>query len=148
MLRTFQAFDFFKATIDSDGVVNLGIAGVRADVGLPIVDARDVGHVVVAALNDPEKYGKGNFIPVAYDYYSADRLAKEFEEVTGKRARGVNIPFEVASPKIPVNELRETIQWFNKYGYFAGRDISATRKEFPGIKSWKDWLVETKWTGV
>jgi len=143
----FQAFDFFKGTVDSDGVLSLGIPGLRSDVGLPIVDARDVGHVVLAALKDPEKYGKGNFIQVAYDYYTADRLAKEFEEVTGKRARAIYVPFEVAAPKIPVAEMRETIEWFNKYGYYAGRDISETRKEFPGMKSWKDWLVESKWTG-
>jgi len=144
----FQLFDFFKATVDpADGALFIGIAGLRADVALPIVDPRDVGIIALAALKDPQKYGKGNFIPVAYDYYTADRLAKEFEEVTGKRAKPRFVPFEIAAPKIPVGELRETIEWFNKYGYYAGRDISQTRKEFPTLKSWKDWLLESKWTG-
>jgi len=138
----------FKPTVDPDGTLVFCVPGLRTDVGVPIVDARDVGHIVTAALNNPEKYGKGNFIPVAHDYITVDQLAKDFEQVTGKRARARYLPYEEAEKVITVREFRESILWFNKYGYYAGRDISDNKKQFPQLKSWKDWLIDSKWNGL
>jgi hypothetical protein len=42
-------------------------------------------------------------------------------------------------------ELIQTFQWFREFGYYNGEDISETKKIYPHMTTFEQWLQKSGW---
>jgi len=69
--------------------------------------------------------------------------------VTGTPAQYVNVGYEELEKRGMAPEIIDMVKWTNQYGYFYPKTenfISATRQQFPRLKSFKEWLLRSDWT--
>lgn len=91
---------------------------------LPLVNAvNDTGPVVMYALEHANKY-QGKPLVISGGLYRAEYMAKAFAEATGKPARYVQVPHEVAG----VEELVQMLQAVDEFGYFSDYDFEGQNK--------------------
>jgi hypothetical protein len=104
----------------------------------------DTGPVVAVILENKNKYA-GKRILLAGEYITAPEIARIFTKVTGKPARHVRPSYEDLKKAGMMDELIDMFKFFNEYGYFNKEDISETKKIYPKIKGWEDWLRSSGW---
>ncbi|KAH7140960.1 hypothetical protein EDB81DRAFT_654582 [Dactylonectria macrodidyma] len=117
----------------------------------PLIDAgSDVGKFVVAAIRNEAKVA-GKQILAASGYYTPIQILAEFEQVTGQKARFVQIDVETYKSFLPVplaDEMLENHQFIEEPGYYAGKDLKESIDLLAevGLKptSWKDFLTANK----
>jgi hypothetical protein len=69
-------------------------------------------------------------------------MAAAYTDVTGENIAIVPIPIE----DLPMEELRETSNLFNQYGYYTGEHLEPTRLLYGdnlNLNSFKDWVRKT-----
>lgn len=93
----------------------------------------------------------GKQILAAADYYVPSRIVSEFQEVTGKTARFVQITAETYKSFIPGpmgDEMLENHLFIEEPGYYAGQDLKGSLNLLTdiGLKptSWKEFLETNK----
>ncbi|KAF7546265.1 hypothetical protein G7Z17_g8558 [Cylindrodendrum hubeiense] len=117
----------------------------------PLIDAgSDVGKFVVASMRNATNV-IGKQILAAAGYYTPSQIVSEFEEVTGKTARFVNIDAETYKSFLPgplADEMLENHLFIEEPGYYAGKDLKESIDLLAdvGLKptSWKDFLTANK----
>jgi len=116
---------------------------------LTTCDITDIGPVVVECFNNPKKWDR-KLIPMAGDQMTPEEYMTQFTEVTGKKARWVQIPREIYATFYPgASEIAEMFGWFDDYTYYGhNEDLSLGRKAYPGLKTWKQWLKSSGWNGT
>ncbi|CRG90536.1 NmrA-like family domain-containing protein 1 [Talaromyces islandicus] len=115
---------------------------------VPLFDAaNDTGKFVKAAITHyPSSINQR--ILAATDYYSPERIIKEFQEATGYKAQAVQIPGDVFKSFLPAavaQEMMENIMLLEDPGYYAGESLSPTHAlldEKP--TTWKDYVASNK----
>jgi len=138
-----QAFSGFLAPTRVDGVVEFR-SPLRSDTAVPWIDIRDTGYFVSIILNNPKKF-MDKIILMSYEYVTMPTMAKIYQQVTGEKAKYVNIPMDVIE-KTSNKEYFETMRWCNEFGYYYGADLSETQSTFPQLNTWDSFLRGTKWT--
>lgn len=110
-------------------------------------DVTDTGGIVVEVFNNPEKYAK-KWIPMAGNNEIPSDYFKAMEEVTGKKVVFNAITTEqFAAFGFPgAEEMAQMFGYFNEYNYFGPHNPSDTKKVFPGIKSFKEYLKSSGFT--
>jgi uncharacterized protein YbjT (DUF2867 family) len=134
---------FFAPKTAADGTIEF-VLPLQPTTKIPGFDPADTGPVVAAVLDNKEKYA-GKKILLAGEYITAPEMVKIFTKVTGKPARHVSPPYDVLEKNGMNKELIEMFKYFNEYGYFNKEDISETKKIYPKIKGWEDWLKVSGW---
>jgi hypothetical protein len=93
----------------------------------------------------------GTQILAAADYYTPTRILEEFEEVTGQKARFVQVDSDTYKSFMPGpigEEMLENHLFIENPGYFNGRDLKESHDllEKAGYKptSWREFLVSNK----
>jgi len=116
---------------------------------LTTCDIDDIGPIVVECFNNPKQWDR-KFIPMAGDHMPVDEYMTQFTEVTGKKARWVQIPREIYATFYPgAGEIAEMFGWFDDYTYFGNNeDLSLGRKAYPGLKNFKQWLKHSGFNGT
>jgi len=111
---------------------------------LTAFDVSDTGVAVVSAFNNPKEWDR-KFIALAGEHMSPHEYIKQFTEVTGKKARLVEVPNETFAKFGPgADEIADMFNWFNEYTYFGPNyDMATGRKANPHLKSFKQWLKES-----
>lgn len=109
-----------------------------------------LGKFVVAAIRNEAKVA-GKQILAASGYYTPTQILAEFEQVTGQKARFVQIDVETYKSFLPVplaDEMLENHQFIEEPGYYAGKDLKESIDLLAevGLKptSWKDFLTANK----
>lgn len=133
-----------------DGVYNLCYP-VSNEAKFPLIDIdNDMGKFVVAALKHRSKT-LGVQILAAVDYYTPSRIVSEFEEVTGKKARFVQVDADVFKSFVPAymaDEMLENHLFIEDPGYYAGRSLKESHDILAnaGLKatSWKKFLEKNR----
>lgn len=110
----------------------------------------NAGKYVVAAIRNRDAV-LGKQILAAADYYVPSRIVSEFQEVTGKAARFVQIEAETYKSFIPGplgDEMLENHLFIDEPGYYAGADLKESLDLLAGVwlkpTSWKDFLEANK----
>lgn len=105
---------------------------VSINAPIPLLDTiDDTGKFVKGILLNREKL-LGKRVYGATDYYSSERLIKEFAEVfpeAGKDAKAVEIPAEVFKGILtkagrPADELLQNFQMLDDCGYYGGDSLA------------------------
>jgi hypothetical protein len=117
---------------------------VPSSTPIPLLDtADDTGKFVKAILNNREKT-LGKRIYGATDYYTIDKLVKEFKETypeAGKTAKSAELPPEVfksnimktGAPEESAEELLQNMRLLHEFGYYFGASLDeshAVREAF------------------
>lgn len=103
---------------------------------LQFICTDDIGHFAAAAFLDPEKY-RNRAISLAGDELTPARAQQIFKDKTGE-----DLPetYSILAKSVlwMVKEVSVMMKWFYDEGYKA--DISALRKEYPGLMDFGDYL--------
>ncbi|CRL26277.1 NAD(P)-binding domain [Penicillium camemberti] len=133
-----------------DGVHNLAYP-VGKDAQFPLIDiASDMGKYVAAALKNRSEV-LGLQLLAAADYYSPTRILAEFESVTGKETRFVQVDSDTYKSFIPGpmgEEMLENHLFVENPGYFNGKSLEESHalleKSGYQVTSWEDFLKQSK----
>ncbi|KAF4926202.1 NmrA-like family domain-containing protein 1 [Colletotrichum viniferum] len=133
-----------------DGVYSLTYP-VGDGAKFPLIDTEsDVGKLDVAAMRNRDSV-LGKQILAAADYYTPSRIVSEFQEVTGKTARFVQIDAETYKGFFPApmaDEMLENHLFIGEPGYYAGKDLKESLDLVSGVglkpTSWKEFLEANK----
>jgi uncharacterized protein YbjT (DUF2867 family) len=136
---------------EQDGVWTLAGPTGASTAQLPLFFAEaDVGKYFVAVVKNKERV-LGKQIYAAADYYTPERIMKEFEEVTGSKGRYVQLPQEVYKGFLPppiAQEILENELLCEEPGFFNGGALREGHEllEQVGLKttSWKEFLEARK----
>jgi uncharacterized protein YbjT (DUF2867 family) len=126
---------------DADG--NLAITLPMGDKRLPGIASEDIGHVA-AALFEQGNAAIGKTIGIAGDNLTGAQMASAFS-----KALGAEVRYREVSPEAyrafgfpAAEELGNMFQFKRDFeaDYVAARNIEATRKLYPGLQSFDQWL--------
>ncbi|KAJ6070549.1 NmrA family transcriptional regulator [Penicillium canescens] len=113
----------------------------------PLFDAaEDTGKFIKAIIKNREKL-LGKQVLGATDYYTPERIIEEFQEVTGKKAKYLQIPaedYKAALPTVMAVELLENHLFIEDPGYFNGAGLEkslAILEEKP--TTWKEFIKKS-----
>lgn len=109
-----------------------------------------IGKYVAAVLKNPSE-SLGAQILAAEDYYTPTRILQEFEEVTGQKARFVQVDpdtFKSFMPGLIGEEMLQNHLFIENPGYFNGRDLKESNdwleKAGYQLMSWREFLEWNK----
>ncbi|KAL5313439.1 hypothetical protein ACEPPN_019172 [Leptodophora sp. 'Broadleaf-Isolate-01'] len=147
-MSNFTALQMLKK--GEDGVYTLAYPFTEK-AEFPLIDTEsDIGKYVVATMKCRTKV-LGKQILAAADYYTPTRIVAEFEEVTGKKGRFVQVDAETYKSFLPgplAEEMLENHLFIDDPGYFAGKSLkeSVELLDEVGLKSttWKEFLEKNK----
>lgn len=111
---------------------------------LPLYDVHDTGSVTVACLLNPEQHGQRSLVPLVSENLTIKQVCDILTEVTGKTVRHDPVSFEEYS-KDKTQESVDNIRWYNDYENVGGREAEVCRQVYPDMKTFKAWLIETKY---
>jgi len=120
-----------KPRAAADGVLEF-TSVLRSDVATPVVDIDDIGLPVATLFENPKEWA-GKRVDVSSGYVTMPQLAEIWGKIINKPTRYVRVPYDVAKTFMG-NEITIMLQYFNEFGYFLGRDISSTRKQWPAMR--------------
>ncbi|RAR16226.1 family transcriptional regulator [Stemphylium lycopersici] len=113
----------------------------------PLIDiAEDTGKYVKAIIKNRERLN-GARIYGAVDYYTAERVLAELEEVTGKKTNYVQVSAETYKgffPEFMAQEMLENHLFIEEPGYYNGADLAdslALLEEKP--VTWKEFVSKS-----
>ena len=107
------------------------------------VSVNGIGPVVVAILNDPEKY-VGKKLGLSGDKMTLDAYVAIISEITGKTVKYNQVPLEVFA-KFPVPAAADMAAMFEYYEKRDGvYDSELTRSINPNTASFRKWVEENK----
>ncbi|KAM5343765.1 hypothetical protein ACJ41O_012302 [Fusarium nematophilum] len=133
-----------------DGVYNLAYP-VGSEARFPLIDASsDTGKYVVAIIKKRDSL-LGKQVLAAAGYYTPRQIVSEFEKVTGKKARFIQIDAETYKGFLPpfmANEMLENHLFIEEPGYYLGKDLDESQKLLAdaGLSSttWGEFLEQNK----
>jgi uncharacterized protein YbjT (DUF2867 family) len=147
----FQNFQYFFPPQKADDG-SLVFALPISDKGkIAMYDVADTGKIVAAVLSDPDKYVNQD-VSSAGDDLTVPQVLDIFTKVTGKKAVFKSLgeaEYKKNFEKMPAmgDELYNMFVWFERNGYYGKRDPFVGKKIASGVKSFEQWLKESKWTG-
>ncbi|KAH8930576.1 NAD(P)-binding protein [Atractiella rhizophila] len=117
---------------------------LQKDTPMPMIDIRDYGFFVQAAIEQREK--AGNTIQVFSEVKTVDELVKDIGDVTGKKLDYSVITVrevELIKALPEMVEVGENFAVWDEYGYF-GQKHPKVNEAMIGTKltSWKEWVKE------
>jgi len=131
---------FFNPKAASDGVMEFH-APMRHDAAVGWVSVGDTGLVVRTLFENPKEWA-GKSVDLSSGYWTWSQIAEIWGRVNGKPARYVKLPYEVFKTFAGA-EITNMFQYFSEYGIFNGRDLTDTRKRWPGLKD-PEWYFREK----
>lgn len=145
VLRPTGFMDSYNPGFFGQLMVSLWAAGMPADRKMQMVSTHDIGIFAAKALLDPEGWA-GRAVALAGDELSLTELRDAFLRTVGK-----TLPETykvVAYPVLwMVADAAKSFEWFRTEGWDA--DITALRKQVPGLQDFETWLRESsKWECV
>lgn len=104
------------------------------------------GKFVKPALKDPQSF-KGKHILAATDYYTPERVLSEFEEVTGKKTKYVQVSAEQYKSFLPAamaEEMLENHLFVEEPGYYNGASLEESLSVLEDKPTtWKEFITKS-----
>jgi uncharacterized protein YbjT (DUF2867 family) len=114
---------------------------VRPSTRIPLIDPSDMGHIVVALLQDPDEY-VGNHLSLCSESLTYPEILEAISKATGKVLRYECVSPEACKDMDP--ELLDMFRYVDEFGYFASEthpDLTAAKRLYPGIKNVHQWIA-------
>ncbi|KAH7142937.1 nmrA family transcriptional regulator [Dactylonectria estremocensis] len=113
----------------------------------PLFDpANDTGKFVKPALKDPQSFNSRQVL-AATDYYTPERILSEFEEVTGKKAKYVQVSaeqFKSFFPEAMTEEMLENLLFIEEPGYYNGASLQESLSILEDKPTtWKEYIKKS-----
>ncbi|KAJ6190684.1 hypothetical protein N7519_000705 [Penicillium mononematosum] len=155
---TFVLAGYFMNNYTSFGMLRKGDDDVYTlaypvgkDAQFPLIDiAGDLGKFVAAALKNRSEV-LGAQVLAAADYYTPTRILAEYEEVTGRKTRFVQVDTETYKSFMPRSmgeEMLENHLFIESPGYYKGQSLQESHAllEKAGFQAttWKAYLERNK----
>ena len=102
------------------------------------ITAEDVGRISGEMFMNREKY-LGRTITVGTEQLDNQQVADIFSEALGKEIKYQKLP-GLITRLVMGKDLHIMFRWINEHNAIFMEDISATKKEFPGMISLKEWI--------
>ncbi|KAF7595951.1 hypothetical protein BBP40_004097 [Aspergillus hancockii] len=120
---------------------------VSKEAKFPLFDAaEDTGKFVKAIIKKREKL-LGKQVFGAAGYYTPQRIIEEFQEVTGKKARYVQISadqYKAAFPALVAVEFLENHLFIEEPGYYNGADLESSLEVLEqNPTTWKEFIKKS-----
>lgn len=115
------------------------IQPINRDTIQQYIAAEDIGNAAVKIFLNSHEY-LGRTIPLATEQLSTHEVADTFSKVLNKKIEYKKLPVLITRLFLG-NGLYKMFKWMNEKSVFPKEDIEATRKEFPGLLSLKDWIA-------
>jgi len=131
-------FPVFAPQKQPDGSYILALP-INRTTRIPVYDVEDSGPVVAHIFTNRDAYRDKRVLCGGY-YISAEEIAVTIARVTGKTVTFKQTDFSASLPQ----EFIDTFRWFSNYGYYNGEDISEAQRIHPKMKSFEEWLRESK----
>jgi uncharacterized protein YbjT (DUF2867 family) len=109
--------------------------GLRADKGMQLIAAEDIGVFAALAFANPQEY-LGRTLEIAGDELTESQTAETFAKVIGR-------PISVTKAERRDEEEDAMAEFFNGEGYSA--DIPALRRLHPGLLTLEGYLRKNGW---
>lgn len=106
-----------------------------------MIDAEDIGVFAAIAFENPDAW-IGREVDLAGDEMTMPEIADTLSRVIGREVGYFQVPWEGFEEQMG-EEMTGMYRWFNDYGYEA--DISALKKEHPGLVSLEQFLRTHGW---
>ncbi|KAJ7074463.1 NAD(P)-binding protein [Mycena amicta] len=136
-----------------DGQYVLGLP-VGPQTLLPVIDtAHDFGLFVREAIESPE-FGPGSEILTSGEMITVGDLVTQLAQITGKNIVYQRIGDEefmkaTQQPPSIALELLESLKYHEEYGYFAGKDVSRSRRHLARpTRTWAEFVQTVDWDAV
>ncbi|KAH7104546.1 NAD(P)-binding protein [Auriculariales sp. MPI-PUGE-AT-0066] len=130
------------------------VMGGPPSLRLPIIDIRDYGKWVVAAIEDPT-YASGGEIIAAAEYVTAEEVVSGLSKATGKEIKfHQSTPAETKAhmeslgmPDLVVDDMLDTNAAFNDptIGYYGSKELTKIANK---PNTWKEFVAGYNWEGV
>lgn len=124
---------------------------IPADSPIPLIDTgADMGKFVKGILLNREKT-LGKRIYAATDYYTPERMVKEFQEVTGHPIKFFQLPDDMykgflaqaGMPEIVQEELLQNMQLMPQFGYYGGDTLTESHSILDEpLTTWKEYVAK------
>jgi uncharacterized protein YbjT (DUF2867 family) len=125
----------FKRTEILDGTYES--IGMDAGKPLQMIASEDIGALAASAFGNPKDY-ISRAIEIAGDELTEPQIVDVLAAVVGREV--ILTEPEKASP---YKDFVQMVDWFNKEGFQT--DISALRRQYPGLKTLQVWLDNNGW---
>jgi len=132
------SFPVFSPQKQADGSLLLALP-VNRSTKLPIYDVEDGGPVVAQIFANRDAFLNKRVLCGGF-YTSVEEIAAAIAKVTGKKVTFKQIPVSAGTPQ----EFIDTFRWFTDYGYYNGEDISEAQRLNPHMKSFEEYLRQSK----
>lgn len=115
------------------------IQPINRDTIQQYIAAKDIGNAAAKIFLNSHEY-LGSTIPLATEQLSTQEVADTFSKVLNKKIEYKKLPVLITRLFLGKG-LYKMFKWMNEKSIFLKEDIEATRKEFPGLLSLKDWIA-------
>ncbi|KYQ89100.1 NmrA-like protein [Tieghemostelium lacteum] len=134
----FQNFlSYYKPSKNEDGSYTISLPQ-DPKVPLDMSDITDIGAIVAAEFQHPEKYS-GKVVPFSGSFLTGEEIVK----VTGKTVKYNFIPTEVYAKLFPgAQELADMFEFFTHYGTFPTQDKTIA-PTITKLSTLEDYLIST-----
>ncbi len=102
------------------------------------ISSEDVGRIATTVFSNPEKY-QGRTITLAAEQMDGEQLAILFAKVMEKEIKFQQLPMFITRV-VMGRKLAKMFQWINNNDALFVKDISALKKEFPGLLGLEEWI--------
>ncbi|BCR92589.1 NmrA/HSCARG family protein [Aspergillus chevalieri] len=147
-MSNFAAYGMIRK--GDDGIYNLAYP-VTNNAKFPLIDIpEDLGKFVLAAIKKRTSL-IGAQILASADYYTPTQILADFEAVTGKKTRYVQVDaasYKGFMPAPVADELLENHLFIEEPGYYNGRSLEGSKRLLSGLglktTSWKEYVQKHK----
>jgi len=129
---------FFPPQFDPDGTPRFTLP-FKPHTKVPGLDIYDFGPIVREMFEKFDEF-KGKNVLAASEYLTMPEMLDIYTKVTGQKVHYDPADSENAVENV---EIRDTIKWFNQWGYYNKEDISEARKIYPVMKTFEQWMRAT-----
>ncbi|KAK4054050.1 hypothetical protein OIO90_003695 [Microbotryomycetes sp. JL221] len=118
---------------------------------MSLVDTQeDYGKFVRAALEN-DQFKPGSELLACAEELTIEDVVAQFNEVTGQNAQFYQMPedqfLQAAGPV--GREMLAMLQWFERYGYFGGKDVKPSQSGVSDhLTTWKEFVKKSDWSQV
>jgi len=117
------------------------IMPVKPSAKFAMIDITDTGKMVVEIFRNPEQW-VGKRILGAAEELNLEQVASAMSKVSGVPVKYQQISYEDAKL---IKEVEENLKWIEEYGYYNGDSLDETRKKFPNLTKFEDFLKKVNY---
>ncbi|MFI5132419.1 MAG: NmrA family NAD(P)-binding protein, partial [Chitinophagales bacterium] len=114
------------------------VAPLSKDTVQQFISAEDIGRISAAIFMNPQKY-MSQTLSLAAEEMSQTQVAEKFSKAWGREVKFQKLPGFITR-LVMGKDLYIMFNWVNNNDARFVKDISACKKEFPGMLSLEDWI--------